>query len=264
MILFKAKYGMMGFRLIIGLILTTITLSSYAQSERKLVRSGNSEYEDGNFSDAEVQYRKALDENPNSFKGKFNLGDAMYEQENFEESAKIFNDLTEANLTDEQKASAYYNLGNNLLKAEKYQESIEAYKKSLRLEPTDYNAKYNLEYARKKLDDQEQQQQNQDQNQDQDKDQQDKQDQDQNKDQQDKQDQNKDQQDKQDQKQDQNKNDQSDQKQDQNQQPQPQQISKQDAQRMLDALKNDEKETLQKLQKEKAKAVKGGKSEIDW
>ena len=239
-------------------------LSVHAQSERKLVRTGNSEYEGGNYSEAEVNYRKALDENPNYFNGKFNLGDAMYEQENYEESGKIFNDLTEANITDEQKAEAYYNMGNTFLKAQKYQESIESYKRSLRLNPDDFDAKYNLEYARKKLDDQQQQQQNQDQNQDQNKDQdkQDEQNQDQNKDQQD---QEQDQQDKQDQKQDQNKNDQSDQKKDQQQQQQqPQQISKKDAQRMLDALKNDEKETLQKLQKEKAKAVKGGKSDIDW
>ena len=56
-----------------------------AQSERKLVREGNNQYEEGNFSDAEVQYRKALTENPNYYKGKFNLGDAMYNQENYEE-----------------------------------------------------------------------------------------------------------------------------------------------------------------------------------
>lgn len=254
-------------KIFIGVIALAFSFTLHAQSERKLVRSGNSDYEDGNFSEAEVQYRKALDENPNYFNGKFNLGDAMYRQDNYEESGKLFNELTEANLTDEQKSGAFYNLGNTFLKANKFQESIEAYKKSLRLNPDDYDAKYNLEYARKMLDDQQQNQdQDQDQNQDQnqDKDKQDQQDQDQNKDQDQENKDQQDQQDKQDQKQDQNKSDQSDKKQDQDQQPQPQQISKQDAQRMLDALKNDEKETLQKLQKEKAKAVKGGKTEIDW
>ncbi len=249
-------------RTILLIIMTIIVSASIlAQSERKMVRSGNSQYDDGNYSEAEVRYRKALDENPNYYKGKFNLGDAMYKQENYEESGKLFNELAEANLSDEEKASVYYNLGNNLMKAEKWSEAVEIFKRSLRLNPEDYDAKYNLEYARKKMNDQQQQQQNQDQNQDQNKDQ-DKQDQenkDQNQDQQDKD------QDKEDQQQNQDKQDQKDQQQDkQQQQPQQQQISKEDAQRMLDALKNDEKNTLQKLQKEKARAVKAKKSDIDW
>ena len=251
----------------ISIVLLFTIVSAKAQSEKKLVRSGNGEYEDGNYTEAEVQYRKALTENPNSYKGKFNLGDAMYEQENYEESGKIYTELTEANLTPDQKSKVFYNQGNTLMKGQKYEEAVDAFKKSLRLNPNDFDAKYNLEYARKKLGEQQQQQQNQDQDkdkdkQDQDKDQQDKKDQnkdDQDKDQ-DKQDQDKDQQDKQDQNKDQ-KDDKSDQKQDQQQD---QQISKQDAQRMLDALKNDEKETLQKLQKQKAKAAKGSKTEIDW
>jgi len=257
----------------IALVLFTLSVAdAFAQSERKLVRKGNSEYKEGNFSEAEVEYRKALSENPNYYKGKFNLGDAMYNLENFEESGKIFNELAEANLSPEQKAKVHYNQGNNLMQQQKWGEAVDAFKKSLRLTPDDYDAKYNLEYARKKLAEQQQQQQqqqNQDQNQDQDKQDQnqDQDKQDQNKDEQDKdqdkQDKN-DQQDKQDQKQDQN-NDKKDQNQDQQQQQQQQQnISKQDARRMLEALKNDEKATLQKLQKEKAKAVKGSKSEIDW
>lgn len=253
---------------IVSVLLTFCMVDLSAQSERKLVRQGNSEYEDGNFAEAEVEYRKALTENPNYYKGKFNLGDAMYNLENFEESGKIFNELAEANLSPEQKSKVHYNQGNNLMKEQKWGEAVEAFKKSLRLNPEDYDAKYNLEYARKKLAEQQQQQQNQDQNQDQDKqdqeDKKDEQDQDKNDDQkdQDQKDQ-KDQQDKQDQNKDQNKDDKKDQKQDQQQQQQ-QNISKQDAQRMLEALKNDEKSTLQKLQKEKAKAAKGSKSEIDW
>ena len=250
--------------LVIMIALSTMTL--FAQSTKKLVREGNSQYEEGNFSDAEVQYRKALTDNPNYYKGKFNLGDAMYSQENYEESAKIFNELAERALDPEKKSDVYYNLGNTFLKSEKYKEAIEAYKKSLRLYPDDFDAKYNLEYARKKLKEQQEQQQNQDQNQNQDQDQQkDQEKQDQENKDQDKEDQQKeqeqDQKDQQD-KQNQDQNEQSDQQ--QQQQPQPQQISKEDAQKMLDALKNDEKKTLQELQKQKAKAVKGSKSEIDW
>jgi len=99
----------------------------------------------------------------------------MYEQENYEESNKLFTEVTERITSPEEKASAYYNLGNTYMKENKFQESIDAYKNSLRLNPNDPDAKYNLEYARKKL---KEQQQNQDQNQDQDKKDQDKKDQD--------------------------------------------------------------------------------------
>ena len=233
----------------------------YAQKEKKRVRQGNNDYEEGNYQDAEKEYRKALMEKPGYVKGTFNLGDAMYEQENYEESTNLFTEVIERSSEADPKSSAYYNLGNTFLKENKYKESIDAYKNSLRLNPDDANAKYNLEYARKKLNEQQQQQQNQDKDQDkEDKKDQDKKDQnkgDDKKDQEnDKKDQNKDKQDKKDQQK-------GDEKKDQ-QKEQPQQISKQDAQRMLDALQNDEKKTLQELQKQKAKAAKGKKSDIDW
>jgi tetratricopeptide (TPR) repeat protein len=249
-----------GIHIIIILFLTATQMMG--QSEKKLVREGNNLYEEGNYQEAEIEYRKALAEKPDYVKGKFNLGDAMYGQENYEEAGKIFNELGETAKTPAAKSGSWYNLGNTLMNQQKYKESIEAYKKALRVNPDDQDAKYNLEYARKMLNNQQQQQQNQDQNQDQDQDQQD-----QNKDQEQK-DQNQDQQEqKQDQKdqqqQQQDQKDQGDQQQQQNQ-PQPQQISKEDAQRMLDALKNDEKKTLQELQEQKAKATKSKKSEIDW
>jgi tetratricopeptide (TPR) repeat protein len=257
---------------IISVILGLLAINLFAQSEKKMVREGNSQFEEGKFSEAEIEYRKALDKKPGYFKGTFNLGDAMYEQENYEESGKLFAEVAEGVHPDAQKADAWYNLGNSLMSQQKYQESIEAYKNALRLKPDDQDAKYNLAYAQKKLKEQQQQQQNQEQNKDKNKDQdkdkqkqdkkdQDKKDQDKNQDK-DKQDQNKDKQDQQDQNKD-NK-DQGDQQKDKNQQPQPQQISKEDAQRMLEALKNDEKKTLQELQKQKAKAAKSKKTDIDW
>jgi Ca-activated chloride channel homolog len=274
MIMTKRKY----INKILLLLFVFGTFTSFAQSSKKLVREGNNKYEDGDFSDAEVQYRKALTKDPNYYKGKFNLGDAMYQQKNYKESGKIFDDLAQRKLDPNAKSGVYYNLGNSLMSEKKYQDAIEAYKNSLRLKPDDPDAKYNLEYARKKLSEQQkQQQQNKDQNKDKDKNKdknkQDQQNKDQNKndkqkdkDKQDQQQQDK--QDKQDQKdkqnQDQNKQDQGDQNKQQQQQNQPQQISKADAQKMLEALKNDEKKTLQALQKQKAKAAKGKKTDIDW
>ena len=255
-------------RTIILFLVTTVSIATgYSQSEKKRIRQGNNEYNEGNYQEAEKEYRKALMEKPGYTKGTFNLGDAMYEQENYEESNKLFTEVTERVTNAEQKSAAHYNLGNTYMKENKFKESIEEFKNSLRLNPDDANAKYNLEYARKKL--KEQQQQNQDKNQDnkdQDKkDQQDKDKKDQDKENQDKKDQDKkDQQEKDKEKQDNKDKSKGDQEKDQKQKQQPQQISKKDAQRMLDALKNDEKKTLQKLQKQKAKAAKGVKSDIDW
>ena len=257
-------------------ILSLLAFNVFAQSEKKMVREGNSQFDEGKYSEAEIEYRKALDQKPGYYKGTFNLGDAMYEQENYEESGKLFTEVAEGVHPDEQKANAWYNLGNSLMKEQKYKESVEAYKNALRLKPTDQDAKYNLAYAQKKIKDQQQQQQKQDQNKDQNKDKNKDQDKDKNKNKdqnkdkdkkdQDKQDQdkNKQDQDKKDQNQDQQNKDQGDQQKDKNQQQQPQQISKEDAQRMLEALENDEKKTLQELQKQKAKAAKTKKTDIDW
>ncbi len=248
------------FKILILIVLGFASTNLSAQNAKKYVRKGNKQFDKGKYSEAEVQYRKALDKDPNSYKGKFNLGDAMYKQDNYKESGKMFNDLSDANLSPEIRAAAYYNLGNSLMKARKYQESINEFKQSLILNPNDYNAKYNLEYARKKLKDQQQQKKKNKNN----KKNKNKQNQ-QKKEQQKKDQQNKEQQQQQQkkQKQQQNKQNQNDQ-QKQKQQQQPQQISKNDAQRMLEALKNDEKKTLEKLERLKAKAIKASKSVIDW
>ncbi len=224
-------------RICLVLLMAGLQLFSFGQKENKLLRSGNRQYDAGKFKDAEMSYRKALELNKESDKGQFNLGDAVYKQKNFEESSKIFSNLAESKTNARLKADAYHNLGNSLLESKKYEESIQAYKKSLFNNPSDVDTKYNLEYAKMMLQKQQQQQKK-----DQDKKNQDKK--------QDKKDQ-----DKKDQKKDQNKDqDKKDQKQEKKDQPQEQKkISKEDAERLLEALKNDERKTLQKVKKQKVK-----------
>jgi len=243
-----------------------------AQSDKALVRQGNKSYQNNEFANAEINYRKALDKNPNSLSGTFNLADAVYEQKDFEKSAEMFAKIGQADLAKEQKGMAYYNLGNSLLKAKQYEQSIEAYKMALRNNPADADARYNLEFARqmlknqqdKKKDKQDKKDQDKNQKKDQQKDKNDKKDQDKNqnkdqqKDKQDKKDQNKDQQKQQD-----NKNDQGKSEQQMNDQ-QSKKISKKDAERMLEALKNNEKKTLEKLKKGKKGKVRVVKKEKDW
>jgi Ca-activated chloride channel homolog len=238
-----------------GLLLIGLCASTYSLAQRKEIVAGNKEYESGRFHNAEAAYKKSVELAPQQFTGSYNLGNALYRQSKFEEASQQYLNASATNNVNELQVKAMYNMGNALLKNEKYAESIEAYKKALRINPKDENARYNLAYAKKKL---QQQQQQQDQNKD-NKENKDKKDQ-QKKDQQQQQDK-KDQQ-----KQDQQKQEQQDQaKQDQQkkeqkkQEPKQPKLSKEEAERMLKALKNDEKD----LQKEKAKKFQVNSSSIE-
>ena len=197
------------------------------------------------FSNAETEYRKALNKKPNDLQWNFNLADAIYKQQRFDEAAGKFSEIAEKMTTPEEKARALHNMGNSELMNQKIDESIETYKKALRQNPTDLDTKYNLAYAQLLKKKKEEQQQNQDQNQDQDK-----QDQDQ-----DKQDQNKDQQ---------NKDNQDQQNQDEQQQPQQNKISKENAEQLLQVLQNDEREIQDKVKKMQAAKAKRARTEKEW
>ncbi len=249
------------FNLIFTLLLSIFFVDveiSLAQEERKFIREGNDHYEESDFEKARQSYLKGVEANAGSFDAAFNLGDALYKSGQYEEAEKQFQALTQTAQNSGQLSEAYHNLGNSYLEQQKYQESIEAYKNALRNNPSDDETRYNLAYAQQKLKEQQQQnQQNQDQNQDKDQDQQDQQNQDQQDQQnQDQQEQNKDQQNQQQQNQEQ-------QGEEQQQQPQPQGISKEDAERLLEALQNQEQELQEEMKKKKAKA-KSAKVEKDW
>ena len=213
--------------------------AAHGQTDKKYIRQGNREFEKNKFSESEILYRKAIDKNKNATDAVFNIGDALYKQNKFEDAGKQFIENINMNEDKNKKSAAMFNLGNSLLKANKLQESIDAYKGSLKLNPTSPETKFNLAYAQdllKQQQEQKQQQQNKDK-------------QDQKKDQ-DKKDQKKDQ-DKNDQSKDQQKNDNENQEQQQKQEQQ-QGMSKDDAQRLLNALANEEKNVQEKVKLAKA------------
>lgn len=226
-------------RLLLMFFMLWISGSLSAQADRKFIRQGNREYEKEKYSESEISYRRAIDKNKSSGDAVFNSGDALYRQKKFEDAGKQFVESHRMNEDKNKKSASMYNLGNSLLMADKLRESIEAYKNSLKLNPGNMEAKYNLAYAQDLLKNQEEQQQQQQQ--------QNKDNQDQNKDQDKKEDKNKDQN-----QQDQQQNDQ--QKQDENSQPQQQQqaMSKEDAERLLNAIANDEKNVQEKVKLAKA------------
>jgi tetratricopeptide (TPR) repeat protein len=250
----------------IGIVVWGQTGDTIAQANntkedfRKKMRTGNQLYDNDKATEAETEYRKALHAKRDDSNASFNLGDALYRQKKYDEAGKQFEIAASAMDSKEDKARAFHNLGNSFLQQQKLKESIEAYKQALRNNPNDMDTKTNLSYAMKML----QQQQNQDKQNDKDKQDQDKDKQDKDKKDQDKQDQDQKDQDKQDQK-DQNQQQNQDQKdqQDKNQQNQQQQISPEDAQRMLDALAQEEKNLQEKLQK-KERAGYRSKIEKNW
>jgi Ca-activated chloride channel homolog len=207
-----------------------------AQADRKFIRQGNREYEKDKFSESEIAYRRAMDKNKTSGDAVFNAGDALYKQKKFEDAGKQFIESHKMIEEKDKRSASMYNLGNSMLMANKLKESIEAYKNSLKLNPENMEAKYNLAYAQDMLKKQEEQQKQQQQQQQQNKDNQDqKKDQDQPKQ-------------KEKEKQD---NNQQEKQQDQQQQQQ-QSISKEDAERLLNAIANDEKNVQEKVKLEKA------------
>ena len=234
-----------------------------AQVDRKDVRRGNRDFKKESWREAEIDYRKALVKDSLSVAANYNLANTLYREGDFEQARKVMETVKDVAPASASAADYFYNLGDAAIACEDWQAAVDAFKESLLRNPGDLDAKENYIYAKKKLEDQ-QNQQNQDQNQnnDQNQDQDQNQNQDQNQDQND--DQNKDQnKDQQDQNQNQNNNQNDQQKQDQNQGQQPK-ISPQAAQQMLQAIQAKEKETQDKVNKQKAEALKSRQKEKNW
>lgn len=237
-----------------------------AQPDRHDVRRGNRSFAKGQWSAADISYRKALMADSTSVAANYNLASVQYRQEDYQWAAQSLQRIQQTAPSTEHGADYYYNVGDVALQAKDYKTAVEAFMQSLLRNPGDLDAKENFIYAKKMLEnqqqnqDQNQQDQNQDQ-QDQNQDQQQQQDQNQNQDQQ--KDQNKDQQDQQ-QDQQQNQQDQ----QDQNQEQQPQEargeLSPQQAQQILQAMQDQEKQTQDKVKKEKAAVFKSRQKEKNW
>jgi tetratricopeptide (TPR) repeat protein len=230
----------------LGWLLVFVAAPSPGQSVRSLVNGGNDLYKEKKFADAEVDYRKALEKDKSLLPGHYDLGNSLHKQGKYDEAMKEYENALEKQADKTLRSSAYYNIGNSLMKEQKYEDAVKAYIESLKLNPDDAEAKYNLSYALEKL---RQQQQQQKQNKDNKQNDKNKQNQDKNKQQN-----QQNQQDKQDQK-----------KPEKQQQPQASQqekkMSKADAERILDVLKNSEKDIQRKLRVRQAVRPRTDK---DW
>jgi tetratricopeptide (TPR) repeat protein len=237
----------------LGVIAALVTLGSLsnAQSVRSLVREGNEQYKEKKYNDAEVNYRKALEKEQDLVPGYYNLGNSLYKQNKADEAVKEFESAVAKSENQKTQAEAYYNMGNAFMKGQHYPEAVKSYIESLKLNPYDQDTKYNLSYALEKMRQQQQQQQQQnknDKNKDK-KDQQNDQKQDQNQQKQDQQKQNRQQE------------QQNQQAQQQKQQSQEKKMAKAEAERILEVLKNDEKDIQRKL---RVRPAVRAKTDKDW
>lgn len=239
-------------RLISVLLLLLLCLPSLAQNDRKDVRAGNRKFSKDKFKESEIDYRKAVLKDSTSVAGQYNLASSLYRQGDYDGAGVALGRVEESG-----RPEVYFNEGDVALQKKDYARAVEAFKNALLQTPDDLDAKENYIYAKKMLKNQQQNNQN-DQNQDQqNKDNQN----DQNQDNQN--DQNQDNQDQQNQDNQDDRNDQQDNK-DQSRQNNDNQMSQQQAQQMLRAIQAKEKETQDKVNKEKAAALKSRQKEKNW
>ena len=105
----------------------TLCIAASAQTKEGLIRHGNKNFNKGFYTEAEKDYKASLDKKYND-KAQFNLGDAYYQQKNYEEASRSFQSVADRNVPKNMEASAYYNLGNSMMEQQKYAEAFDAYK----------------------------------------------------------------------------------------------------------------------------------------
>ena len=254
------------------LLLCLMPADASAQANRKLLREGNRNYKTEKYDQAEVNYRRALEKDSMDFRGQYNLASSLYRQEKFDEAAMHYAQaLAAPDIDDSRRAKALHGAGNSMVKAglqneqqgmQYFQQAVKAYQDALKLDPKNDDTRYNLAYARRLLQQAQQQQQqqgggdNNQQNQDKQQNQQQQRDQQQ---QYQQQQQNQQQQgNQQDQQQQQGKE-----QQQQHKKAKPQEQRRQDAERMLEAVKNNERQTL-KEQSRKEQVSTARHTDKDW
>ena len=226
----------MRYKLILFLLL--FSAYSFSQEANPYIRGGNKLYNKGKYTDAEVKYREGLSKDKKSVESTYNLTNTLYKQKKYAKAAQEYEKVASLVKSDDSKkvSTIYHNLGNSHFRTEEYAKSIDAYKKALKNNPKDNDTRYNLALAQKKII---QQQNNKNKNQ----------------------------------KQDNNKDDKDNKKQEKqspnnqnNQQPPKQkkdELSKENAQQILDAFLQDEKNVQDKIKKQQHNSAKK-KLEKDW
>ena len=131
--------------LVLALIVSSAT---FAQNDRRYIVQGNKLFREGQFDQAEVAYRKAIEKNPRNPQAHYNLGNSLMAQKKDSAAVQSFQKSTELETSKIRKAMAFHNMGVVCQQHKMYGEAIEAYKNSLRLNPKDDATRYNLELCK--------------------------------------------------------------------------------------------------------------------
>lgn len=228
------------------IILIGVTNITEAQNKKSFLKEGNKLFSDSSYNASEIKYRKSLEKDQDYFSASYNLANSIYKQERFDESSSLYESLQDNARNNHELSQIYHNKGNSLMKQQKTDLAIKAYKDALRENPNDEDTRFNLAYA-KKIKQKEEENKDKENKDEENKEEENKEKKDQEKkDEENKEQENKDEENKEQEKEE-NKN----------------QMSKEDAEKMLEALEQKEKELQEKLQKKK---VKGKKIKIlkDW
>lgn len=243
----------------------TATAVAQRMPERSLVRKGNRQFARERYDLSADSYKQALESAPGNFEATYNLGNTMVRTEQYDKAEQLLTAAAADSLrSDEERAEAFYNLGNAQFAQKKLKEALASYRHSLELNPADMEAKYNYAYTKRLLDENKDGgggggDQNKDQNKDQNQNDQSQQNPDQKGDQKDQKGDPKDQQGDQKQNPQEGKGDKEDQG-DQQGQPTPSGISPQEQQQMLDAIQAQEDKTQEKLKEKQGVVVRGKKN----
>ncbi|WP_142784742.1 tetratricopeptide repeat protein [Changchengzhania lutea] len=252
-----------------------------AKKANNYVYDGNTLVDEDAFIEAEMAYRKAISEQPQTVAGIYNLGNSYYEKGNFDEALYRHQQAAKTTTDKSEKHKAFHNMGNILMKNKKCKEAVEAFKSALRNNPADDETRYNLGLAKECAEQQKDQQDDQkdDDKKDKNKEDEEKKDDNEKKDKDgDEKDDKKDEGDEdkkegedekdeegkpKDEKEDKGKQGDEEKKEQQQPKPQPGQLSPQQIKSLLEAMNNQEQKVQEKMNAEKQKGVKV-KTEKDW
>ena len=210
---------------LIFMMLGMIPISATAQKDvRKNIRKGNKEYKVQKYSEAAAFYEKAVEENPTSHEANYNLGNTLYNQNDWDKAIEYYSNFNSLEQEDQLNVSSgMHNIGNSMLRKKELNDAMEAYKMALRLNPQDDETRYNLAVVQKMIQDEEQQQDDGEDDQEQQE------------------------QEQQDQQQQQSPQNQQDQEKRAEQPEAPEQMSRDNARALLQAIEQDERETQEKV-----------------
>jgi len=231
---------------------------------KKKGRQGNALYTQEQYEEAAAKYREGIVSVQEDGFGAVhsrllnNLGAALYRSGDAEQASIAFSSAASMALGTEDLVRASYNAGNAAYRTQQLEQSLEHYRRALLNDPSNQDAKFNYEFVKRQLEEQQDNQQDQENQENQDQQNQDGEQNENNEQQQDEQEQNS-----------QDQGDQQEQEQDQDQQQQqqqqdrddPTQLSEEEAQRILQALENEEEQLLRQVQKMKTRPRR---VEKDW